>query len=73
MTKNMARKWTQSFASLRNDERGAEATEVIFILVIVVLGLAAGFVALVKALTKKNADVTKCISGTTSTSGVMCP
>ena len=71
MTKNMAHKWTQSFASLRNDERGAEATEVIFILVIVVLGLAAGFVALVKALNKKSGEVSTCISGTTPT-GAKC-
>ena len=68
MTKNMARKWTGSFASLRDDERGAEATEVIFILVIVVLGLAAGFVALVKVLNKKSSDVGKCINGQTATS-----
>jgi Flp pilus assembly pilin Flp len=71
MTKNMARKWTQSFASLRNDERGAEATEVIFILVIVVLGLAAGFIALTKALNKKSTDIQKCVNGVSAV-GAKC-
>ena len=66
MTKNMAHKWTQSFASLRNDERGAEATEVIFILVIVVLGLAAGFIALVKVLNGRNAQTKNCLQANSS-------
>ena len=63
MTRNMARKWNQSFASMRNDERGAEATEVIFILVIVVLGLAGAFIALKNALVKKASGIEKCIGG----------
>ena len=71
MTKNMARKWTQSFASLRSDERGAEATEVIFILVIVVLGLAAGFIALVKVLNARSATVKNCF-GNVAKAGSVC-
>lgn len=61
MTKNMARMWNKSFASLRDDERGAESTEVIFILVIVVLGLAGAFIALRTALSKKATGITDCI------------
>ena len=72
MTKNMVRKWNQSFATLRDDERGAEATEVIFILVIVVLGLAAGFITLVKSINKKNADVNTCLNGIDA-AGATCP
>jgi Flp pilus assembly pilin Flp len=63
MSKNIARRWNQSFASMRSDERGAEATEVIFILVIVVLGLAAAFVALRGKLVTKTEDIGKCVAG----------
>ena len=65
MTKNIARMWNQSFASLRDDERGAESTEVIFILVIVVLGLAAAFIALKNALATKTTTIKNCVTGTT--------
>ena len=71
MTKNIARRWNQSFASMRNDERGAEATEVIFILVIVVLGLAGAFIALRNALKTKAGGITSCVSGV-ATQGA-CP
>ena len=67
MTKNMARKWYQSFASMRSDERGAEATEVIFILVIVVLGLAAAFIALKDQLVTKTQNIGTCVKGVAST------
>lgn len=63
MTKNMARMWNKSFASLRDDERGAESTEVIFILVIVVLGLAGAFIALKNALGTKATGITNCVNG----------
>ncbi|MGV8847370.1 MAG: hypothetical protein ACOH1Y_17455 [Propionicimonas sp.] len=61
MTKNMARTWGKSFTSMRKDERGAEATEVIFILVIVVLGLVGAFVYLRTALDKKARGTGDCI------------
>ena len=67
MTKNIARRWNQSFASMRNDERGAEATEVIFILVIVVLGLAGAFIALKNSLVTKTKGIDKCVQGADST------
>jgi Flp pilus assembly pilin Flp len=63
VTKNMARMWNKSFASLRDDERGAESTEIIFILVIVVLGLAGAFIALKEALSRKATGITDCIGG----------
>ena len=62
MTTQMARRWTQSFTNLRKDEKGAEATEVIFILVLVVLGLVGAFVALRKALDEKARGTGECIS-----------
>ena len=52
MTKNMARRWTQSFATMRDDERGAEATKAILILVVAVLALIGAF-CLYRALTVK--------------------
>ena len=70
MTKDLARRWNQSFASLRHDERGAEATEVIFILVIVVLGLAGAFIALKNSLVTKTQGIEKCV---TSANSAPCP
>ena len=61
MTKNMVRKWSQSFATMRNDERGAEATEVIFILVIVVLGLAGAFILFKDKLVARMGGVGDCL------------
>jgi Flp pilus assembly pilin Flp len=69
MTKTIARRWTQSFASMRSDERGAEATEVIFILVIVVLGLAAAFISLRNALAAKTNTIDKCVTGVATSAG----
>ena len=69
MTKNIARRWNQSFASMRSDERGAEATEVIFILVIVVLGLAAAFIALRNALSGKANDISDCVTQSGTVTG----
>jgi Flp pilus assembly pilin Flp len=67
VTKNIARMWNQSFASRRDDERGAESTEVIFILVIVVLGLTAAFITLKNVIAKKAGDVGTCVNGTVAT------
>jgi Flp pilus assembly pilin Flp len=72
VTKNMARMWNKSFASLRDDERGAESTEVIFILVIVVLGLAGAFIALRNALKTKATGISNCINGIDTTTSVKC-
>ena len=66
--KTMARNWKNSFTSMRTDERGAEATEVIFILVIVVLGLVGAFVALRTALANKAKQTGNCITKIDSSS-----
>ena len=63
MTEKMARAWTQSFASLRDDERGVETTKVILILVVVVLGLAGAFFVLRNMMAQKEGSTLPCING----------
>jgi Flp pilus assembly pilin Flp len=63
MNKNLIKRWTAGVRDLRSDERGAEATEVILILVVVVVALMAVFAGLRKALQDKTTDVTNCIKG----------
>ena len=56
MTKTMARRWAQSFATVRDDERGAETTRAILILVVSVLALVGAF-CIYRALILKETHV----------------
>lgn len=63
MFKNLIEKWTEGFRALRDDERGAESSEVILVLVLLVIGLMAAFAFLRDKLGSQSSRVGNCIGG----------
>ena len=73
--KNTAAKWRENFRALRTDERGAESSEVILVLVLLVIGLLAAWAYLKDKIFNKAVDTADCIEnandvvGSTDTTG----
>jgi Flp pilus assembly pilin Flp len=61
MSKNLLSKWKSEFRGLRSDERGAESTEVILVLVLLVVGLVAAWKFLGGKLTGKINQTANCV------------
>lgn len=59
--KNTAAKWRTNFRSLREDERGAESSEVILVLVLLVIGLLGAWAFLKEKIFAKATDTGNCI------------
>lgn len=71
MTKNMISKVRAGFANLREDERGAESSEVILVLVLLVVGLMGAWRVLKNQITKSATNTSNCIA-TASTATTNC-
>lgn len=67
--KNTAAKWRENFRALRNDERGAESSEVILVLVLLVIGLLAAWAYLKDKIFSKAVDTADCIEGANDVTG----
>jgi len=63
MGNNLARRLQDGFKGLVNDERGAESSEVILVLVLLVVGLMGVWFALRNKLKEKVTETTTCIDG----------
>jgi Flp pilus assembly pilin Flp len=63
MDKNLFARFAEGLRNLRSDERGAESSEVILVLVLLVLGLMAAFAILRNVLFAKAEGTAKCIEG----------
>lgn len=59
--KNIARNWMNNLHGLRKDERGAESSEVILVLVLLVIGLLAAWKGLKEKISGKAEDTGECI------------
>lgn len=59
----ITRNWVDNFHGLRKDERGAESSEVILVLVLLVIGLLAAWAYLKDAIFNKATDTADCIEG----------
>jgi Flp pilus assembly pilin Flp len=59
--KNTAAKWRENFRALRNDERGAESSEVILVLVLLVIGLLGAWAFLKEKIFNKATMTGNCI------------
>lgn len=67
--KNTAAKWRENFRALRNDERGAESSEVILVLVLLVIGLLGAWAFLKEKIISKAEDTGNCIEGANGVGG----
>lgn len=59
--RHVAAHWKKNLDGLRSDERGAESSEVILVLVLLVIGLLAAWKLLRDKITDKSEDVGECI------------
>lgn len=59
----LARSWVQNLHGLRKDERGAESSEVILVLVLLVIGLTFVWWKLKNAISGKADDTVDCLNG----------
>lgn len=62
MSKNLLTKIKNQVAALRSDERGAESSEVILVLVLLVIGLMGAWAVLKKAIEGKAKGTASCIN-----------
>ena len=70
MTKNnIASKWMQNLHGLRKDERGAESSEVILVLVLLVIGLLGAWAYLKDKIFNKATDTADCIENANNVVG----
>lgn len=60
---HLASKWMKNLHGLRKDERGAESSEVILVLVLLVIGLLAMWAVLRDKIGGKINDTADCIEG----------
>jgi Flp pilus assembly pilin Flp len=72
MSKNLLSKWAREFRGLRSDERGAESTEVILVLVLLVIGLIGAWKFLGGKLTGKINDTANCVDGASNFASGKC-
>ena len=72
MSKNLAKRWTRGLMDLRNDERGAESSEVILVLVLLVIGLIGAWAFLKGKLIDKVEQTGNCID-TAASRDSCCP
>lgn len=61
MNKNLIKRWTKGLSDLRADERGAESSEVILVLVLLVIGLIGAFAFLKEKLQGQSSKIGNCI------------
>lgn len=59
----LARTWLKNLHGLRKDERGAESSEVILVLVLLVIGLLAAWSFLKDKIKNKTSQTGNCIDG----------
>lgn len=67
--KNTAAKWRTNFRSLREDERGAESSEVILVLVLLVIGLLGAWAFLKDKIIKQAETTGNCITNANEVTG----
>lgn len=60
---NIAAQWMKNLHGLRKDERGAESSEVILVLVLLVIGLLAAWAFLRDKIKAKTSATGNCIDG----------
>lgn len=63
MLANALALWKQQFAALREDDRGAETSEIILALVVLVIGMVAAYRYIQGKLINKAEDTGDCIEG----------
>jgi Flp pilus assembly pilin Flp len=66
-TRNIASKWMKNLHGLRRDERGAESSEVILVLVLLVIGLLAAWAFLRDKIKERTSATGNCIEGAATT------
>ena len=67
--KTTAAKWRENFRALRNDERGAESSEVILVLVLLVIGLLGAWAFLKDKIFSKATQTGNCIENANDVTG----
>lgn len=67
--KNTAAKWRTNFRSLREDERGAESSEVILVLVLLVIGLLGAWAFLKERIIGQATKTGNCIEDANTVNG----
>ena len=66
--KSLVRRFADNVQGMREDERGAESSEVILVLVVLVIGLLAAFAVIRNKLSSSSTKISDCIgSANTST------